>query len=331
MGDLEEFTRGLHAHDMDVRLYSINSIAQLGPSAASAIPELVALLDDKDEDIARLSLRALAYLGPAILPLKPRFAHLLQNPRPGIRQMAAFALSAMGTSAANTVPILAPMLNDEDPGVQMYVMLALGSVTDDLDSTVLALRQALEREDGQTRAEAEEALRREYATAKSRKLPLRDESPPPPKPLGRRTVRVLDQGERSALADWAAGGRAMLTADPGLRDPADVVDAIAAIVDEARAGRCRLSDDEARDLSALLGEQIRTVTGWSWVVFSADGLDRSILGLVAPDLSLVCIPAQTIHASLADKDRVNSIPLLFRVMAENRLPPAEADSLELLH
>ena len=81
MGDLEEFIRGLHAHDMDVQLYSINSIAQLGPSAASAIPELVALLDDEDEVIARLSLRALAYLGPAILPLKPRFAHLLQDPR----------------------------------------------------------------------------------------------------------------------------------------------------------------------------------------------------------------------------------------------------------
>jgi hypothetical protein len=331
MGELDEFIRGLHARDKEVRLYSINSIAQLGPSAASAIPELVALLDDKDEVIARLSLRALAFLGPDIPSLKRRFADLLQDPRAGIRQMAAFALSAMGTSAADTVPILVPMLNDEDTGVIMHVLGALGSVTDDLDSTVLALHQTFEHEDEQMRAGWEEVLRQEYEKAKSRKLPLRDESPPPSKPLGRRTVRALDQGERRALADWAMGGRAMLTADPGSRDPADVVDAIAAIVDDDRAGRRRLSDDEERDLSALLGEQIRTVTDWSWIVFSADGLDRSVLGLVAPDRSLVCIPALTIYGNLADKDRVNSVPTLFRAMADNVLPPAEADSLELLH
>jgi hypothetical protein len=331
MGDLEEFIRGLHADDNEVRLYSISSIAHLGPSAASAIPELVALLDDKDEDVARLSLRALAFLGPDIFPLKPRFVDLLRDPRSGVRQMAAFALSAMGTAAADTVPILVPMLNDERIGVVMHVLGALGSVTDDLDSTVLALRQALEHEDEPTRAEWEEDLRREYAEAKTRKLPLRDESPPPSKPLGRRSVRALNQRERRALADWAEGGRDMLTADPGLRDAADVVNAIAAIVDDARAGRRRLSDDEERDLSALLGEQIRTVTGWSWAVFSADRLDRTILALVAPNRSLVCIPALTIYGNLADKDRVNSIPELFRVMAKNWLPPAEADSLELLH
>jgi|SRR5215813_2393622 len=60
MADLEEFIRGLLSPDKEDSIYSINAIAYLGPSAASAIPELVSLLDDSDEDIARLCGRASA-------------------------------------------------------------------------------------------------------------------------------------------------------------------------------------------------------------------------------------------------------------------------------
>src|SRR5215475_201405 len=329
MADLEEFIRGLHSTDRAERIYAINAIADIGAAAASAIPELVVLLDDSDETIARLSLRGLSFLGPDILSLKPRIVSLLRDPRSGIRQTAAFALGSMGASAADTVPILVAMLNDHDTGVQMHVMIALGRVTVDLERTVELLRQALEHEDEQSRDDAEQALRRQYADARSTDT-TRIRADPPVRPLTRRTVRSLDEQESRALADSAARGRALLPADRALQGPEDVVRAIAAVIDDVRADKRRLTDDEAADVGTLLGEQMRRVAGWSWVVFSADGLDRSLLGLMNSDRSRVCIPSQTVHDNLADRARANTIAALFHIVAGGLLPRENADSLELI-
>jgi hypothetical protein len=329
MAYLEEFLDGLHAPDRDERIYSVNAIAHLGPSAASAIPELVALLDDPDEDIARLSLRALSFLGPDVLSLKPRIVGLLRDPRSGVRQMAAFALGAMGTSATDAIPFLISTLDDQDFGVQMHVMTALGRVTDNIERTVQLLRQALEHEDEQFRDDAEQALRREYADARSTdKIPTRAD--PPGRPLKRRTVRKPDEEESRQIADFVERGQALLPADLALQGPEDVVSAITALIDDVRARTCRLTGDEAIYIATLLGEQIRKVTGWSWVFFSADGLDRSLMGLTTSDCSRVCIPAETVYNNLADEARANTIPLLFRAIAQDRLPPADAGSLELV-
>jgi hypothetical protein len=329
MADLEEFVGGLHSPDSEDRIYSINAIAHMGPSAASAIPDLVALLDDPDEDIARLSLRALAFLGPDILPLKPRIVSLLRDNRSGIRQAAVFALGTMGASAADTVPFLVSMLNDQHPGVQWHLMMALGRVTVDLERTVELLRQALGREDEQTRDDAEQALRREYADARSTDATPR-RADPPVRPLKRRTVRSLDEQETRTLAVSAARGHALLPANLVLQGPEGVVSAIAAVIDDVHAGKRRLTNNEATDVSTLLGEQIRSATGWSWMVFSADGLDRSLLSLVNSDRSWVCIPSQTVHDSLSGKARANTISVLFHLMAQHRLPLADAGSLELI-
>jgi hypothetical protein len=236
----------------------------------------------------------------------------------------------MRASAADTVPFLVAMLDDQDFGVRMHVMTALGRVTVDLERTVELLRQALEHEDGQIRDEAEQALREAYADARSTDTTPRPADPPPARPLKGRTVRNLDEQESRALADSAARGHALLPADLALRGPEDVVSAIAAVVDDVRAGKRRLPDDESADIGALLGEQIRRVTDWTWVVFSADGLDRSLLGLVNSDRSLVCLPSQTVYDNLANKSRANTIPALFHIMAAGRLPREDADSLELI-
>jgi hypothetical protein len=332
MTDLEEFVRGLHSSNREDRIYSINAITYLGPGAvASAIPELVALLDDSDETIARLSLRGLSFLEPPnILSLKPRIVSLLRDPRSGIRQAAAFALGTMQASAADTVPFLVAMLNDQETGVQMHVMTALGRVTVDLERTVELLQQALEHEDEQIRDGAEQALRRAYADARSTDTTPRPADPPPVRPLKRRTVRSLDEQESRALADSAAHGHALLPAGLALQEPEDVVSAIAAAIEDVRAGKRRITDDEAADVGALFGEQIRRVTDWSWVAFSADGLDRSLLGLVNSDRSFVCLPSQTVYDNLANKPRANTIPALFHIMAEGLLPREDADSLELI-
>jgi hypothetical protein len=329
--DLQGFIRGLRSDDREIRIYSINSISHLGVDAASAISDLLTLWDDPDEDIARLSVRAIAFLGPDILPVKPRVVALLGDRRPGIRQTAAWLLGIMGPSAADTVPVLAPMLNDENVGVQMQAMTALASVSDELDVAVEALRRALEHEDEPTRAEAEQALRREYAERPSWPRVMRDSAPP--KPIGRRSVRSPSEEERETIAALAAAGRALLALGPWRQGPADVVTAIETLVDEARAGESHLTKDEIFNLSYLLGEQVRSASNWEWALFvMEDDVEHSPMVLVAPDHSLVWQPAATMHAALQDKDGANTIFKLFDIITGDRLPPLEKPgSLVPLH
>jgi hypothetical protein len=320
--DLQGFIRGLRSDDREIRIYSINSISHLGVDAASAISDLLTLWDDPDEDIARLSVRAIAFLGPDILPLKPRVVALLGDRRPGIRQTAAWLLGIMGPSAADTVPVLAPMLNDENVGVQMQAMTALASVSDELDVAVEALRRALQHEDEPTRAEAEQALRREYEERPSWPRVMRDSAPP--KLIGRRSVRSPSEVERETIAALAAAGRALLALGPWRQGPADVVTAIETLVDEARAAENHLTKDEIFNLSYLLGEQVRSASNWKWALFvMEDDVEHSPMVLVAPDHSLVWQPAATVHAALANKDGANTIFKLFDVITRDRLPALE--------
>ena len=115
----------LYSKDKAARMLAIRSLGQTG--AATAIPDLVELVDDADKDISSLSLGALALIGPNKC-LKPKLVETLRDPCPRMRQMAAFALGAMGDDGRDAVPSLASMLKDEDGGVQMHAMLALSRV-----------------------------------------------------------------------------------------------------------------------------------------------------------------------------------------------------------
>jgi HEAT repeats len=257
---------------------------------------------------------------------------LLGDRRPGIRQTAAWLLGIMGPSAADTVPVLAPMLNDENVGVRWQATTALASVADELDVAVDALRRALQHEDEPTRAEAEQALRREYAERPSSPRVMRDSAPP--KPLGHRSVRRPSEEEIETIAALAAAGRALLALGPWRQGPADVVTAIETLVDEARAGESRLTKDEIFNLSYLLGEQVRSASNWEWALFvMEDDVEHSpITVLVAPDHSLVWQPAATVHAALQDKDGANTIFKLFDIITGDRLPGLEKPgSLVPLH
>ena len=117
----------LYSKDKAARMLAIRSLGRIGAGAATAIPDLVELVDDADKDISSLSLRALALIGPNKC-LKPKLVETLRDPCPRVRQMAAFALGAMGDDGRDAVPFLASMLKDEDGDVQMHAMLALSRV-----------------------------------------------------------------------------------------------------------------------------------------------------------------------------------------------------------
>ena len=117
----------LYSNDRAARILAIRSLGQLGTDAATAIRDLVEIVDDPDKDIAALSLRAVAVIGPD-RSLKSKLVGLLRDSCPRMRQMAAFAIGALGEDASEAVPSLASMLKDEDRSVQMQAMLALSRV-----------------------------------------------------------------------------------------------------------------------------------------------------------------------------------------------------------
>jgi HEAT repeat protein len=108
-------------------MLAIRSLGRIGAGEATAIPDLVQLVDDLDKDVASLSLRALALIDPNKC-LKPKLVETLLDPCPRVRQMAAFAIGAMGDDGRDAVPYLASMLKDEYGAVQMHAMLALSRV-----------------------------------------------------------------------------------------------------------------------------------------------------------------------------------------------------------
>ena len=117
----------LYSKDKAARMLAIRSLGQIGAGAATAIPDLVELVDDADKDISSLSLGHSRLLAQNKC-LKPKLVEMLRDPCPRMRQMAAFALGAMGDDGRDAVPSLAFMLKDEDRGVQMHAMLALSRV-----------------------------------------------------------------------------------------------------------------------------------------------------------------------------------------------------------
>ena len=68
----------LYSKDKAARMLAIRSLGQIGAGAATAIPDLVELVDDADKDISSLSLRALALIGPNNC-LKPKLVETLSG------------------------------------------------------------------------------------------------------------------------------------------------------------------------------------------------------------------------------------------------------------
>lgn len=84
-------------------------------------------------------------------------------------------------------------------------------------------------------------------------------------------------------------------------------------------------DDAAAELGALWGEAACTDLGWHWAVLT-DGVDESE-GVVAPEGSLVVIPALSIGEILEDPERANTIALLFQMIRAGNTPDAAPGEL----
>ncbi|GGN45410.1 hypothetical protein GCM10010109_79600 [Actinoplanes campanulatus] len=91
----------------------LRGLTHIGPAAADALPEIVALLPYQDH--WSLPLKALAALGPAAASEEPLIRASLADPRPEVVAAAARALAAV--EADGTEDALRPLLTHDDPEV----------------------------------------------------------------------------------------------------------------------------------------------------------------------------------------------------------------------
>ena len=317
--------RDLHAPDAKVRAHAINSLAHLGPNAADALPDLIALVDAADEDTARLALRAISFLGASTLTsVKPRIVEYAGDRRAAVRQMALCALRKMGAAASDCVALVAELVKDPDMGVQMQAMNALGNIASDADAAVAAVRHALRSEDPATRAEAEEVVRACFTGARSATEDAHDTAPSP-EGVERPSVSLLSESDLRELIRTAERGRELLALDERDPEPRAIVAAAAEFIERARGELRRDRAELSTALGVLIGEQLRLSSNWNWVYLST--VEYTQVALTRPDHGLVFVPVQSVYEILGDPSRQNNICRLFELVVANVLPPSAPNDL----
>ncbi len=108
---------------------AVQILHEMGPEAAPAVPELLALLEHtpthRPSRTPHMAALALRRIGPAAVD---GVVKLLEHPSADVRMNAAAALGSSGHAAAPAVPRLIAMLESEDPEEQMAAANALGQL-----------------------------------------------------------------------------------------------------------------------------------------------------------------------------------------------------------
>jgi HEAT repeat protein len=145
-----ELRKMLKHEALDVRRLAVTTLGRIGPEAADAVPDFVAILRDTQSGLQDETTEALAGIGaPAVAALA---AALKQQDDPALRKLAILALARVGKPA---VPLLGGALADKDPSVRLQAVTALGRIGPDAVDTVVA---AFRDEDVEVRQETARVL-----------------------------------------------------------------------------------------------------------------------------------------------------------------------------
>ena len=91
---LVALTDGLRDPDSDVRAWSAQAIGHVGPTAASAVPQLIELLN-ADEGARNSAGIALRKIGPGAAAALPSLRRALSDPSEDVRRFAELAIEAI--------------------------------------------------------------------------------------------------------------------------------------------------------------------------------------------------------------------------------------------
>ena len=107
---------------------AIRAVSAFKPSAAPAVPDLIALLTHADPTVRWNATRTLGKLDDVAAPAIPGIVAQLGDPDPTVREYAAQALGDLGPSAASGIPALVRALGDPVPKVRYRAVEALGKM-----------------------------------------------------------------------------------------------------------------------------------------------------------------------------------------------------------
>jgi hypothetical protein len=125
---------------------SVDAIRNLGPEAASAVPELTRLMNDPlHPAVALRAAKALGYVGDrAFMPLLTSLRNTNRDPQ--LRAMiggSLYKVASVSTNASAAVPILIALTKDDDAETARTAVGVLGTLRLRPDITVPALIDAL--------------------------------------------------------------------------------------------------------------------------------------------------------------------------------------------
>ena len=176
--DVASAIEELKAAEPSLRMDAANRLGFLRGDAASAVPALMAALEDTYEPVRRNAVYALGAIGESAVeplidaldaesaafemepilhicdaahglgavgaPAVPALITALEDERENVRAGAAYALAEIGPSAAAAVDALIARLSDESDEVRRHVITALGMIKVPAAKTVPALVSVLE-------------------------------------------------------------------------------------------------------------------------------------------------------------------------------------------
>ena len=146
----------LETHDFEVRLSAVKaleSLGEMGPAAAPAVPALIESLKDESERFG--AVYVLRWIGPAAAA---ELGVALRSESREIRDGATEILADMGPKAKRAVPALIAALEDKREDVRRVAIFMLGEIGPDAKQAVPALVVALEEDEGTVDNQAGDAL-----------------------------------------------------------------------------------------------------------------------------------------------------------------------------
>lgn len=145
--------------ESDVRHAAIDELAEIGPEAAVAIPDLIAIIQDPSSRDKSDAAQALGKMGIVVEGVIPALCLALKDEDRFVRWFAGNSLKELGANAAEAAIELGEVgLHDNNPDVRRKALSALGAMGENAAPAISHLRDGLTHQDGLVRIESANAL-----------------------------------------------------------------------------------------------------------------------------------------------------------------------------